>query len=966
MNRNCLAKKITFLLLLSSLLFGCYESKDAVYLNPDGSGKIIFTAHFTPINLNLSGDDKSPEEDMKKAVKDVLEKSIGVEAWQDVSYELADDGRIKLHATAYFKEVSKLNLHNLNIKSKISLKTLPDGNLELLMMGGLIQGDRKALPPKEKVSDIGEAKMAKRIKEEKAKYQKSRKAVAIMLTDLDHEIVYHLPGQVIESTNFVVEDKNRVKIHLTGEKYLAAIDKLTKDENFWRLQVLEKARKKDERKKELQDELSKIFNREMFGAYAPVRAIITETQPLFDYKEEVKKAELKQAEILSALTIALGEKVTEKKRVVEPASKTPGIPQLSNIVIGKVESVPMLEDEQKTSSLLYSQPGYKLTLVATFSAPILSMTEGRIEAAETDTGFNIIKEGAYSRKITYSHLRGNNDVAVFDVALKNPDGKARRLAKLSGTIQYITGSSTRQEDLQFKSLATGEKGKLYGSEIKTIKELSPKEQRLQLHLNMDRHQIKSTLFKDKEGKTIDVMARGSSHGSKSVDLYFNCKCRFPDGGKIIIETYTDIKDYSVPFELNDVDLLGRRESETTSEARPQAVPPQEVIPEKPTIGAKSSIDLEAGRLSHKSIPRPVHLEATEHEDFTVFHLTGELSDTQTYELDVTKDFVWVGTRKGLLRFDKKKRIWSIVGPEEGIPAEMVYEVAADDKRVVVELLAWNEERKSASHKGVYFYDPQEGSWQFVAGSANDLDIQGNDLWLASYPGAIKIDMEDGIQWKYGKGELDLFNKSRMYAVDAIEKNVWLAVGGTHDRELRKFVGGGVAKYDYETDSWQQFTKEDGLIGEYTTGIAADKKEVWASHWNEEDGLSVFDLKSGQWRQLPKSANGFDIGGVRLALDKKHVWIGQQRGLVKLDRKTNEAVLYKEEHGLPGYIVSGVTVAKEGVWVAAYSYGGGGNSVRSSGIVFIPYKTDWQKIGVVVFIAALLVMSMIFFFRRTSR
>jgi hypothetical protein len=66
-----------------------------------------------------------------------------------------------------------------------------------------------------------------------------------------------------------------------------------------------------------------------------------------------------------------------------------------------------------------------------------------------------------------------------------------------------------------------------------------------------------------------------------------------------------------------------------------------------------------------------------------------------------------------------------------------------------------------------------------------------------------------------------------------------------------------------------------------------------------------------------------------------VWIGQQRGLVRFDRTTHMATLYTEKDGLPGYIVSGIGVEEDAVWVSAYANSKEG--VRSSGIVRIPRR-----------------------------
>ena len=93
MNRTLIA-----LLLLVPLLTGCLDLEDQWVLNPDGSGKLIRQATFAPM-------DKSPEAWAKEA----LGKASGFEAWSNFESEMLKDGRLRITATGYFKDVNAVN-----------------------------------------------------------------------------------------------------------------------------------------------------------------------------------------------------------------------------------------------------------------------------------------------------------------------------------------------------------------------------------------------------------------------------------------------------------------------------------------------------------------------------------------------------------------------------------------------------------------------------------------------------------------------------------------------------------------------------------------------------------------------------------------------------------------------------------------------------------------------------------------
>ena len=89
---------------------GCVEEKKEYTINPDGSGKVNCDIVFAPFNLNFGGEEAAPESQIKTEIEKILKESKGVDAWQNVSFELTDEGKIHFVGTAYFADINKLDI----------------------------------------------------------------------------------------------------------------------------------------------------------------------------------------------------------------------------------------------------------------------------------------------------------------------------------------------------------------------------------------------------------------------------------------------------------------------------------------------------------------------------------------------------------------------------------------------------------------------------------------------------------------------------------------------------------------------------------------------------------------------------------------------------------------------------------------------------------------------------------------
>jgi len=336
------------------------------------------------------------------------------------------------------------------------------------------------------------------------------------------------------------------------------------------------------------------------------------------------------------------------------------------------------------------------------------------------------------------------------------------------------------------------------------------------------------------------------------------------------------------------------------------------------------------------------IEKATHPDFTVYRLVGDLSNTQLLDLDAADGIVWIGTGKGLIRFEPAAGAWNFYGTTAGLPGERVSRVAALGGRVVVDLGRYTGPH-SVYGTGTHLFDPRPGTWtQLFDGFVWDLHWDGKNLWVGLGHGAESREIvadfaESGAAERFTPQNSGLLHGD-VHAVRTWGQTVWFAMLGDHVKEKDEFFGGGVSVLDRSTGEWRSYTTKDGLARDYSCALAVDDRQVWVGHgyWDPVKGLSLLDRKAGAWSVLKKSANGIDLGGFVLANDGNTLWIGQ-RGLVKLDKETRQATLYTEREGLPGYIVSGIAVDQDSVWVSAYSYGQ--PEVRSAGVVQIPRQKN---------------------------
>ena len=280
------------------------------------------------------------------------------------------------------------------------------------------------------------------------------------------------------------------------------------------------------------------------------------------------------------------------------------------------------------------------------------------------------------------------------------------------------------------------------------------------------------------------------------------------------------------------------------------------------------------------------------------------------------DNVWIATARGVSRWDRQQDKWFHYTMEDGLANDMVNAVAVDGQWV------W-----FATDEGVSRYDVQTNAFstfRTIDGLASDqvssVAVDGNYVWFGTSDGLNRYDKTID-SWAVRTRKDGLVSK--VITTIAVEPEyVWV---GT-DREINpdphgwdedpRFSRGGVSRYHRDTDSWNNYTKSDGLIGSQIATIAVDDDSVWFGTQNE--GVSQYNqvdqtfIKTYTKTDLLRSNM---ITSIRA--DGFQVWFGTANaGVHRFIKPVNTWVHYTRADGLSSNHVSWITTQGNDVWFAS--------------------------------------------------
>jgi hypothetical protein len=547
MNWKAIARRFGLVLCLPAplLLTGCFETTQEYTLNPDGSGKVVHESTFQRLNLSPGGDQADPAEALRDAIRDVLKDAKGVDAWRDVTFKKLDDGRMYFRGTAYFKDLSKLEIPNQTMLDFVwatdarGSKVLSLRTNTASTRNGLTVKSEKAAGGKLSPED-----RAKQTKEQRAQYQQAKPMLATVLGSMKHETVFHLPGQLTENSNFELQPSGALRIKFEGAKLVAALDKLAGDESWWQ---------KDHSLDELNGggPLPDEMNELVFGKKGPVRAVVGgAAAPLFNYAAEVAAARTQFAK-------------TEKELGLTAAALAPPArgEALKNLRVVGVRLITESDTKRELRPFNFDA-GYTLSLAGEFSGSVLAIADKSAVETATDTeGNSLLPASQWDRSLHFSRLSKDKTGVIFEVALKLPEKGVTGLKELSGHLQYQVANGTRQVDLGLPALKEGAKGSELGAEVKALKEGWRKDgsQEIQVKLNIRPEEIKSAWL-GADANKIALDQSGYFGGNNSYTFTFSSKQSIAPNARLVLELFDHVETFETPFRIQNITLLGNSAS----------------------------------------------------------------------------------------------------------------------------------------------------------------------------------------------------------------------------------------------------------------------------------------------------------------------------------------------------------------------------------------------------------------------
>lgn len=282
-------RKIVFVMLILLSAIGCFQSKEDYVLNPDGSGKVTIVGTFetTMAGMPSSTDPK----DTMMEVKELLEKSKGVDAWSGVTFDRTKEGHISFQGTAYFPDISKLDLETFGKDANLK----KEGNKLVLLIEEKEEIEGDAAPAKPSAEEV-----KAQIEQAKKQWQSMKSMMGPMLEKIKQDLTYKLPGTIESSTNMKKIDANTVNIQVDGAKIMAAMDAMMNDDAWLKKQAEAGVFVKSGNAPNMDDD---ELNLRIFGEKGPVKVIITGPgQSQFDYKAEVDAAKVEYAKLMEHLS----------------------------------------------------------------------------------------------------------------------------------------------------------------------------------------------------------------------------------------------------------------------------------------------------------------------------------------------------------------------------------------------------------------------------------------------------------------------------------------------------------------------------------------------------------------------------------------------------------------------------------------------------------------------------------------
>ena len=283
-------------------------------------------------------------------------------------------------------------------------------------------------------------------------------------------------------------------------------------------------------------------------------------------------------------------------------------------------------------------------------------------------------------------------------------------------------------------------------------------------------------------------------------------------------------------------------------------------------------------------------------------VTSQLLSDRVLSLAVDSRYLWVGTDRGLSRYDKTQGRWDNFTVKDGLAHNHVLSIALDDRQIWI-----------GTRDGVSRYEMDTNTWtrymprDGLAGrEVSCIAVDSRFIWFGTPNGLSRYDKETN-SWARKREEDGLAGDS-VTQITIDDDYIWV---GTQK---------GVSRYDKLTDSWNNYDKDSGLIDNSVTAIAADEDSVWFG--TENKGLSRYDQRNSEFVRAYTKRDRLTSDQINaLAVDGTSLWLGTaDSGAQRYILSVNTWREYTTEAGLPSNHITAIAADGNVVWFGTYEHG----------------------------------------------
>lgn len=548
-------------LLSAVFVSGCIQSDEDYTLNPDGSGKVVVERRAVPGELVMQQDGKDPDlAALAKtfATKTILEGATGVDAWRDVTYGIADDGRAWVKGTAYFKDLNRLNLNATTEgprgpavdmgKGVVQFKRLDDGTAELVFVS---KDEQKKV--KKPAADLSGDALQAKIRVEKIKFAAAHDFFQMVFEQFRMRKAFRLPGAATDVTGFTADPKNPrvVTLAVEGKEIIARMDQLAKDDALWEKVARGEA------------DASQDLAGMPWGKKAPRAVLKGALTPAFDYEKEAAAARVEDAKIRAELAARPMVKTVPPPSArpaaaaAEPeTAAAPPVPEkpLQNVRLGGVRMVAEKGKDWRTSPFNQQEPGLAVAVLADLPPGVFKVKEGMIETVEAENGASLVDEKR--TKIHFPSTAEDFSAVCLEIPLKTPPAGTTAVKKLKGSITCLFGAGKINLDSGLMELKEGTPAGFWDGDVNAVRKAGDGKTEVVFNLeNFDPEIIVDVKATGEKGEAIAAQRAGWSHGGDRTTITIRLDGA-PAKAHFVFTVRDRVQEVTLPFTLENAPLYG--------------------------------------------------------------------------------------------------------------------------------------------------------------------------------------------------------------------------------------------------------------------------------------------------------------------------------------------------------------------------------------------------------------------------